>query len=147
MLKPRSPSGSGRAEHILDRSLSRNSHAEDAHFLQSRFPRRHSEGSGRTYYDDKVACRAGGCSWWDEEGARKSSSIIRGEDIKQIECGSTRSLVYNNINALAWARVNALSSARVCVHACVRSTHFTRFRGEYARVRANVDASCKNRCH
>lgn len=63
---------------------------------------------------------------WDG-GARKSSSIIRGEDIKQIECGSTRSLVYNDINALAWARVDALSSnarVRTCVrgrvHACGR---------------------------
>lgn len=119
-LKSRSPNPrSGRAEHILDRSLSRNSHAENAHFLQSRLSRRHSKGLGRTYYDDKVACRAGGCGW--DGGGRKSSSIIRGEDIKQIECGSTRSLVYNDINALAWARVDVLSSARVCARAYVRA--------------------------
>jgi len=105
------------------------------------------------YYNDKVACRAGGIQLkrgrgrrGRGEGARKSLSIIRGMDIKQIECGSTRSLVYNDINASIWMRVNALSS-NARVRACVRSTHFTRFRDEYARVRVNVDALRKNRCH
>lgn len=91
---------------------------------------------------------------------RKSSSIIRGEDIKQIECRSTRSLVYNDINART--RECAVIDACVfaCVRACVRPTRFTRFsslvytcarvrgRGEKEKKRAraisNVDMACKN---
>lgn len=156
-LKPRSHTQrDSRAEHILDRSPLRNSHVEDAHFLQNRFSRRHPEGPGRMYYDDKVACRAGGCRW-DGRGTQKSSSIIRGEDIKQIECRSTRSLVYNDINART--RECTVIDAYVfeCVRACVRPTRFTRFSSlvctrarvrerekERARAISNVDMACKN---
>jgi len=136
-LKPRSPNGSGRAEHIF---LSRNSHAEDAHFLQSRFPRRHSEGPGRTYYDDKVACRADVVERVRERVrrlyvARISNKLSADPLARSFIMTSTR------LPGRVWTRYHQR------VRACVRSTHFMRFRDEYARVRANVDASCKKRCY
>lgn len=79
------------------------------------------------------------------DGTQKSSSIIRGEDIKQIECRSTRSLVYNDINART--RVNELSSMRACVRACMRPTRFTRFSSlvcTRARMRERVEREKSN---
>lgn len=112
-------------------------------------------GSGRTYYDDKVACRAGGCNW--DAGGRVRERVRRlyvariSNKLSADPLARSFIMTSTRLHGRAWTRPVINACVRPCVRGCVRGAADIAFhtlsRRVRARVRANVDASCKNRCH